>query len=374
MPKNNNSISLKLADFDYNLPSELIAQTPVNPREMARLMVLDRTTGDISQRRFFDLPNLLRAGDVLVFNDSKVIPARLFGKKETGGKMEVFLLTPETEPLPTSPFEKGRKMPQNVWQCLIGGKIKAEQKIFLTDKIIAEPLKKIDDMVWQVSFNVNDRKLFKLGEMPLPPYIKTKAKDSDYQNVYAKESGSVAAPTAGLHFSKKLLTQLKKRGIKIEFITLHVGLGTFLPVETENILEHQMHSELAIVDAGTAKRLSGYKLQGRRIIAVGTTVARTLESLADNQGKIKAQRKMTDIFIYPGYQFKIIDGLITNFHLPKSTLLMLVSAFISNPEDDSLLAGRDKLLRAYQEAINQRYRFFSFGDGMLIESGIKEAN
>lgn len=354
MPKKNTSISLKLSDFDYDLPAELIAQKPVSPRESARLLVMNKATGEISHRHFFDLPDLLKAGDVLVFNDSKVIPARLHGQKETGGKMEVFLLTEaDSGSLATSLSAKIN----NVWQCLIRGKVKVGQKIFLTDKIFAEPLEKIDDKIWLVNFNVSNNKLFSLGETPLPPYIKKKSKDQDYQNVYAKELGSVASPTAGLHFSTKLLNQLKRKGINIEFVTLHVGLGTFMPVEVENILEHKMHAELAEIDAQTAKRLNAYKAKGQRIIAVGTTSARTLESLAEVTGKVKAQKKFTDIFIYPGYEFKFVDALVTNFHLPKSTLLMLISA----------LAGREIVKRAYREAIKERYRFFSFGDGMLIE-------
>ena len=335
----------RLAAYDYDLPKELIAQEPASPRDAAKLMVVNKTTGKIAHRRFFDLPEILGDGDVLVFNDSKVIPARLKGKKETGGVVEIFLLASQKSGC------------RHLWQCLIGGKVRAGQKIGLGSQVTAELLEKLDDKVWLVEFNAGDKKLFSLGETPLPPYIKKTSKLADYQTVYAKQEGSVAAPTAGLHFTKKFLADLKKRGVKIEFVTLHVGLGTFSSVETEDILKHKMHSEWARIDAGTASRLNKYRQAGRRIIAVGTTAARTLESFAASDGKIKAQSGWTDIFIYPGYKFKFVQALITNFHLPKSTLLMLVSA----------LAGKPIMDRAYQEAIKKRYRFFSFGDGMLIE-------
>ena len=334
---------LSLSDFDYVLPSELIAQEPAKPRDAARLLVLDKYSGQIEHRHFFDLPEILQSGDVLVFNDSKVIPARLHGTKSTGGKVEIFLL---------QPAGRGR------WQCLVKGKIKKEEKITLAPKVMAESIKQLEDSrEWLIKFNVSNKKLFSLGETPTPPYIKKKADLRDYQTVFAKTEGSVAAPTAGLHFTKKLLSQLKRRGVKIEFVTLHVGLGTFASVETENILEHKMHSEWASIDAATAKRLAQAKSQGRRIIAVGTTASRVLESFADRSGAIKAQSGWTDIFIYPGYKFKFVDALITNFHLPKSTLLMLVFA----------LAGKPNVERAYREAIRLKYKFFSFGDGMLIK-------
>jgi S-adenosylmethionine:tRNA ribosyltransferase-isomerase len=345
MLKKNIKNTNQLAAYNYDLPKELIAQEPVSPRDAAKLMVINKTTGKIAHRRFFDLPEIFGAKDVLVFNDSKVIPARLKGQKETGGVVEIFLLTAQ---------KSGRR---NLWQCLIGGKVRAGQKISLTGQVTAEPLEKLDDKVWLVEFNASDKKLFSLGETPLPPYIKKVSKLADYQTVYAKQKGSVAAPTAGLHFTKKLLADLKKRGVKIEFVTLHVGLGTFSSVETEDILKHKMHSEWARIDAVTASRLNQYQQAGRRIVAVGTTAARTLESFTQSNGKIKAQSGWTDIFIYPGYKFKFVQALITNFHLPKSTLLMLVSA----------LAGKPLIDHAYQEAIKKQYRFFSFGDGMLIE-------
>jgi S-adenosylmethionine:tRNA ribosyltransferase-isomerase len=340
-----NSITTRLSSYDYNLPKNLIAQEPLSNREQAKLLVLNKMTGATTSRHFFDLPKILKAGDVLVFNNSKVIPARLNGKKETGGQVEIFLLT------------KQQRQVGNYWHCLIGGKVNAGQEIFLDNKVIAVPLEKIDNKVWLVKFSVNDQKLFSVGEVPLPPYIKKKSKMSDYQNVYAKSEGSVAAPTAGLHFSQQLLKKLKEQGVQLEFVTLHVGLGTFLSVETEDILEHKMHSEWAELDQTTAQRLNSAKQEGRRIIAVGTTAVRVLESFSNNKGQIKASNGWLDIFIYPGYQFKFVEALITNFHLPKSTLLMLVSAF----------AGREQILQAYQEAIAKKYRFFSFGDGMLIE-------
>ncbi len=342
----------QLSSYAYELPKNLIAQKPTSPRDHARLLHLNRETGAISHQHFFDLPKILRAGDVLVFNNSKVIPARLHGKKETGGAIEIFLLAKTKPPLSIS----GGKFAGNFWQCLIGGKVKPQQIITLNKRIQATIINKLDEKTWAVEFNASDEQVFKLGETPLPPYIKTRSKLADYQTVFAKELGSVAAPTAGLHFNQKLLNQLKKKGIKIEFVTLHVGLGTFLSVETEDILQHKMHSELAEIDSATVKRLNAAKKSGQRIIAVGTTAARTLESFATTTGQLKAQRKYTDIFIYPGYHFKFVDSLITNFHLPKSSLLMLVSA----------LAGKENIDRAYAEAIKKKYKFFSFGDGMLI--------
>ncbi len=342
----------RLSDYDYELPKKLIAQQALKKRENAKLLVLNKMTEEIKHRHFFDLSKILKKGDVLVFNDSKVIPARLIGKKETGGQVEIFLLN-------STYNKKG-----NFWHCLIGGKIKEDQIIYLNKKVTAKAIKKTTEREWLVEFNVDNKKLFSLGHVPLPPYIKKESKMSDYQTVYAKNLGSVASPTAGLHFTKKLLNSLTKKGIQIEFVTLHVGLGTFLPVETENILEHKMHSEWAQVSKKTAKKISLAKTEGRRLIAVGTTTVRVLESFGDKGGKIKSGSDWLDIFIYPGHSFKVVDALITNFHLPKSTLLMLVSAFI---EDKSKLSGRKILLKTYHQAIVKKYRFFSFGDGMLIE-------
>jgi len=349
-----------LADYDYQLPPELIAQQPSRPRDAARLMVLDKATGDLAHRRFFDLPKILRPGDVLVFNDSKVRPARLAGKKDSGGKMEVFLLKKiryNAGDSSASPRLLGFGRNDNVWQCLIKGKIKPGGRINLAGGIIATAQEKIDDKVWLARFNATDKKLFAAGSVPLPPYIKHSAKAGDYQTVFAKTPGSVAAPTAGLHFTKSLLSKLKRRGVGVEFVTLQVGLGTFAPVESENILNHKMHSETAAISVATAKRLNAAKAAGRRMIAVGTAAARTLESCADQAGRIKPQQIETDIFIYPGYKFKFVNALITNFHLPKSTLLMLVAA----------LAGKKRLDAAYRTAIGMKYRFYSFGDGLLIE-------
>lgn len=343
LKKSATSRPLRLSDFAYNLPSELIAQEPTKPRDAARLLVLNKKSGQMAHQHFFDLPNILQAGDVLVFNNSKVIPARLYGTKPTGGRVEIFLLQPA-----------GR----GIWECLVKGKIKTGENISLATKVTAEPIKQLEDgREWLIKFNVSNKKLFALGETPTPPYIKKKANLKDYQTVFAKTEGSVAAPTAGLHFTKKLLNQLKHKGVKIEFVTLHVGMGTFASVESENILEHKMHSEWASIDTATAKRLIQAKRSGRRVIVVGTTAARVLESFTDAGGIIKSQSGWTDIFIYPGYKFKLVDALITNFHLPKSTLLMLVSA----------LAGRDNVMEAYREAIKNKYKFFSFGDGMLIQ-------
>ncbi|MEI6627550.1 MAG: tRNA preQ1(34) S-adenosylmethionine ribosyltransferase-isomerase QueA, partial [bacterium] len=293
-----------------------------------------------------DLKNTLKTGDIIVLNNSKVIPARLLGHKETGGKIELFLLT---------------KIKAQTWQCLIKGKIQSQQKIILPKNIIATAITKDQNgenqATWQVKFNVNDKKLFTVGETPLPPYIKAKSRAEEYQTVYAKPQGSVAAPTAGLHFTKKLIADLKKRGIKFLNITLHVGLGTFAPVKTEKIIDHQIHSELAIVDNKTATAINKAKTNGQRIIACGTTAMRTLEAFTNTTGQLQAGKKWVNIFIYPGYQFRLVDVLITNFHLPKSTLLMLISAF----------ATRDIIMHAYAEAIKKKYRFFSFGDAMLIQ-------
>lgn len=362
-PPRNDNVMLKsqkilLSDFDYHLPTELIGQKPIKPRDHARLLVLDRRTGETSHRHFYDLPGILRPGDVLVFNDSKVIPARIRGTKETGGQVEIFLLKKsdviarEAGGRPRQ--ARGRQ--ENTWQCLIGGKVKSGQKIRLPKGVEAEIMGSADNKVKTVRFNCSEKKLLTLGETPLPPYIKSKSRPGDYQTVYADKQGSVAAPTAGLHFTKPLLAKLRKLGVQTEFVTLHVGMGTFEPVETENVLEHKMHSELAMIDGATAVRINKAKSEGRRIIAVGTTAVRTLESFASS-GELESGSKWTEIFIYPGYKFKVIDGMITNFHLPKSTLLMLVSAF----------AGKELTAKAYGEAIGLEYKFFSFGDGMIVE-------
>ena len=340
---------MKTSEFDYELPPELIAQTPLACRSQSRLMVLHRTDGSLEHRHFSDLPDYLRPGDVLVRNNTRVIPARLFGiKEETGAHVELLLL----------------KQDGDQWECLVGnarvvklgtlitfhnGELKAEC-IGIGDKGI-----RFFRMIYEGIFI---EILEKLGTVPLPPYIKEKLDDPQrYQTVYAKVDGSAAAPTAGLHFTPELFETLRTRGVQVEEITLHVGLGTFRPMDTEDVQEHHMHSEWFMMDRQTAHRLNEARAQGRRIIAVGTTSCRTLEAIMSRYGQFQECHEETDIFIYPGYQFKAIDALITNFHLPKSTLIMLVSAF----------AGRQAVLNAYRTAVQQRYRFFSFGDAMFIE-------
>jgi len=349
---------MKLKDFDYQLPRELIAQQPARPRDSSRLLVLDRMTGGIEHRRFFEIGNFLRAGDVLVVNDSEVFPARLFGKKETGGRLEVFL---------------HKKIKGGLWECLIGGRTREGVKIVFGRGLSATILKNCQNGVWEVKFNRNESELKKIaariGLTPLPPYIKRKpggrkSDRLDYQTVYAgeKNPGSVAAPTAGLHFTPRLIKKLKDRGVQIEKITLHVGLGTFAPVKVGRITDHKMHSEWAKITPKTLSAIVKARQEGRRIVAVGTTSIRTLEAaFASGRVPVLPKRKSgfqsdIDLFIYPGYKFKAVDAIITNFHLPESTLLMLVSAF----------AGRKKILSVYREAVRKKYRFFSYGDAMLI--------
>ncbi len=340
--------------FDYNLPPDLIAQHLVKPRDHSRLLILDRLKQKIQHDYFYNLDRYLDENDVLVFNDSKVLPARIKMQKETGGKVEVFLL---------------KKLTAGKWEVLIGGRVKENYKLpIINYKSIlnfkCQIIKKLSNGNWLVQFNVKGKKfrevLEKVGETPLPPYIKTKDSKKirrDYQTIYAKDEGSVAAPTAGLHFTKRVFDKLKKKGIKTEFVTLHVGLGTFQPVKIDKIEQHQMHAEYVILDKVTAKRLNDYKQQGKKIVAVGTTSCRVLEAMSNVKGELKAGSQWVNIFIYPGYKFKFVDSLITNFHLPKSTLLMLVSA----------LAGRKNILKAYKLAVKKKYRFYSFGDGMLIK-------
>ncbi|MDO8669743.1 MAG: tRNA preQ1(34) S-adenosylmethionine ribosyltransferase-isomerase QueA [Candidatus Buchananbacteria bacterium] len=345
-----------LKEFDYNLPANLIGQKPIKPRDSARLLILDKKTGRIEHKRFYDMAFYLQAGDVLVLNNSKVIPARLVGQKITGGKIEIFLLTKMS--LKEGENDRDNHMStKNIWQVLVKGKIKIGQEIFFKKNIKVKIIKKVDETSFLARFNVSDKKIFSIGQVPLPPYIKKSAKMSDYQTVYASLAGSVAAPTAGLHFTKKLISQIKKSGVTIEYITLHVGLGTFLPVKSKYIEDHKIHNELADLSKKTAENINQAKKSGHKIIAVGTTSLRTLEAFSDRLGKVKAQNKWVDIFIYPGYKFKAADSLITNFHLPKSTLLMLVSAF----------AGQKSIKKSYQEAIIEKYKFFSFGDAMLIK-------
>jgi S-adenosylmethionine:tRNA ribosyltransferase-isomerase len=335
--------------FDYSLPKKLIAQKQIKPRDYSRLLVLDTRTKKINHRHFYDLPAILNQNDVLVLNQTKVFPARLIGKKITGGTAEIFLI---------------EKVNSNNWQALIGGKrLKQNDFIFLPNKLKVKLIRKLDVKIWQIQFNFSSKKLENLieqvGQTPLPPYIKTadnKEIRQDYQTIYAKIKGSVAAPTAGLHFTPKLIKQLQKKGIKIFKITLHVGWGTFAPVEVNNITKHQLHHEWVEIDKTTSLNLNKLKQQGKNIVAVGTTTARALEAFCDDKGKLSAGQKFVNIYIYPGYKFKFINSLITNFHLPQSSLLFLVSAF----------ASRKLILTVYQEAIKKKYRFYSFGDAMFI--------
>ena len=338
---------MKLTDFSYELPKELIAQHPAEPRDHARLMLYDRKTGAVEHKHFYDLVDELRAGDVLVFNDSKVIPARLYGKRvPTGGKVEVLLLTPVGE---------------DRWEVLVkpGKKALPGTTIEFPGGLQAEVLDRTDFGGRVVHFTydgVFDDIIDKIGEMPLPPYIHEKMEDpNEYQTVYARERGSAAAPTAGLHFTDELLQKIRDKGVEEVFVTLHVGLGTFRPVEEENIEDHQMHSEFYSITPEAADAINRAKAEGRRIIAVGTTSIRTLES-AGTTGKLKAGSGWTNIFIYPGFTFHIVDALVTNFHLPESTLLMLISA----------LSTREQILHAYEIAVKEKYRFFSFGDSIFI--------
>jgi len=339
---------MKKSEFRYELPTRLIAQTPLDRRDDSRLMQLDRRTGEISHRCFFQLPDLLREGDCLVLNDSRVLPARLFGKRASGGAVEVVLL---------------RDRGDRLWECLTrpGRKTKVNTRLVFGEGELSGTVEdEIEGGNRLIRFNFDGiflETLERLGKMPLPPYIHEELKDAErYQTVYARASGSAAAPTAGLHFTKELLGKLKKRGIGIHYITLHVGLGTFRPVKAEDIENHEMHAEYCDIPHATADAVNAARSEGRRVIAVGTTSCRTLESRASEDGRIAGFSGFTNAFIYPGYHFKCIDGLITNFHLPESTLIMLVSA----------LAGRENVLRAYEEAIREEYRFFSFGDAMLI--------
>lgn len=340
---------LKKSDFYFELPEELIAQDPLEDRASSRLLVLDKETGETSHHVFRDIIQYLAPGDCLVLNNTKVIPARLLGtKEETGAAVEVLLL---------------KRKEKDVWETLVkpGKKLRPGAKISFGDGLLkAEVLEVVEEGNRLVRFiydGIFEEVLDKLGEMPLPPYITHKLQDKNrYQTVYAKYEGSAAAPTAGLHFTTELLHEIEKKGVDIAFVTLHVGLGTFRPVKEENVLEHHMHSEYYEISREAAEKINAAKERGGRIVCVGTTSARTLESAADESGHLSACSGNTEIFIYPGYRFKILDCLLTNFHLPESTLIMLVSA----------LAGREHVLAAYQEAVGERYRFFSFGDAMFI--------
>lgn len=339
---------MKTHDFWYELPEELIAQTPLEKRDSSRLMVMDRETGQIQHRHFYDVISYLQPGDCIVMNDSRVLPARLLGHRPTGGSAELLLL---------------RDLGDKRWECLAkpGRKLLEGQEVIFGNGELRATIAAVQpDGNRVVEFHYEGiflEVLERLGKMPLPPYIKAELQDQErYQTVYSKAVGSAAAPTAGLHFTNELLERIRAKGVKTAFVTLHVGLGTFRPVKAEEVTEHHMHAELCMMQKETADILNETRRSGGRIICVGTTSCRTLESLVNSDGTFEAKSKWTDIFIYPGYTFQAMDGLITNFHLPESTLVMLVSAF----------AGREKVLSAYAEAVKKRYRFFSFGDAMMI--------
>lgn len=337
-----------LSDYDYHLPQELIGQTPTTPRDHSRLLVVNKDDKTTEHKKFYDIIDYLKSGDVLVRNSTKVIPARLIGKKESGAVMEVFLL---------------KRLGLNRWECLVrrAKKLKLDQTIIFGDGRLKATLKEVKDdgnRILEFKFDgVFEEIIHELGEMPLPPYITEKLEDGDrYQTVYAEKGESVAAPTAGLHFTTELFEKIAEKGVEIVDVYLEVGLGTFRPVQTENVLEHKMHSETFEVPEKTAEVVNKAKSEGRRVIAVGTTSIRTLESAINIDGKLEATSGDTEIFIYPGYEFKIVDALITNFHLPKSTLLMLVAA----------LSEKDFMFKVYEEAVKEKYEFFSFGDAMFI--------
>ena len=339
---------MKTSDFDFYLPEELIAQTPLERRDTSRLLTLDKQTGETTHRHFYELPQLLRPGDCLVLNNSRVLPARLIGHRPTGGVCEVLLLT-----------DKG----EGLWECLVrpGKKLRpGAQVIFGEGQLTATIEAEESDGKRLVRFHYQGiflEILEQLGKMPLPPYIKAELENQErYQTVYSRELGSAAAPTAGLHFTPELLQAIRNKGVEVAFVTLHVGLGTFRPVKEENITDHKMHAEHYELSAATADVINRTRESGGRVIAVGTTSCRTLESVGLTDGKIRPAEGWTDIFIYPGYSFQVLDGLLTNFHLPESTLIMLVSAF----------AGYENTMAAYRHAVQERYRFFSFGDAMLI--------
>lgn len=341
---------MKVTDFDFDLPEEYIAQHPMKDRDHSRLMVLDRKNGQLEHKIFKDIVDYLEAGDCLVLNNTKVIPARLMGyKQDTFGKMELLLL---------------KRIDDKRWETLVkpGKRAKIGAKfVFGNGELIGTIIDIIEEGTRIVEFEyegIFEEVLDKLGEMPLPPYITEKLEEQDrYQTVYSKELGSAAAPTAGLHFTEDLLKEIREKGVKLAFVTLHVGLGTFRPVKVDTIEEHHMHSEFYIMDKQAADTINETKERGKRVFAVGTTSCRTLESIADDKGNVRECSGWTDIFIYPGYKFKVLDALITNFHLPQSTLIMLVSA----------LAGKEHVMNAYKVAVEENYRFFSFGDAMFIK-------
>ena len=339
---------MKTSDFWFDLPEELIAQTPLQQRDSSRLLVLGKVSGEVTHRHFYDILDYLNPGDCLVMNDSRVLPARLLGHRPTGGAVEVLLL---------------RDLGDKKWECLCkpGRKMQVDHQVIFGDGELTGTVVEVQETGNRIiEFHYEGiflEVLERLGKMPLPPYIKAELQDQErYQTVYSREVGSAAAPTAGLHWTKELLQKARDKGVKTAFVTLHVGLGTFRPVQVDDVLNHHMHAELCMISAETAEILNKTKAEGGRIICVGTTSCRTLESLVNDDGSFEAASKWTEIFIYPGYTFKAMQGLVTNFHLPESTLVMLVSAF----------AGKEHVLAAYDEAVRERYRFFSFGDAMLI--------
>lgn len=342
--------NLNVKDFDFHLPEELIAQHPLAKRDESRLMVVDREAGSLEHKKFKDIIDYLEAGDCLVLNNTRVLPARLIGEKEgSGGRMELLLL---------------KRINNNQWETLVKPGKRAQvgaRFVFGNGDLKAKVIDILEEGSRLIEFEyegIFEEVLDRLGQMPLPPYIKEKLEDKErYQTVYSKEVGSAAAPTAGLHFTEELLDKIRGKGVNIAFVTLHVGLGTFRPVKVENIEEHNMHSEFYVMTKETADLINSTKKSGKRVIAVGTTSNRTLETIADESGTVREQSGWTDIFIYPGYKFKVVDSLITNFHLPESTLIMLVSAF----------ANRDLIMKAYNEAVREKYRFFSFGDAMFLK-------
>ena len=334
---------MKASDFDYHLPEEQIAYHPQDQRQNSRLLLLNKNSGETSHKKFYELPNFLKSGDLLVLNNTKVIPARLYGKRESGKEVEILLVN---------------KLNEKVWECLVKNPKNNDELKF--DHGLRGTLSKNESNVWFVEFEKNvDDYIEKYGKMPLPPYINREARESDkisYQTVYADKKGAIAAPTAGLHFTRELLDEIKSAGVEIEYVTLHVGIGTFKPVKVENIEDHKMHAEYREVPITTATAINRAKAEGRRVIAVGTTVVRTLESSVNENGEVIPQTGQTDLFIMPGFDFKVVDALITNFHLPRSTLLMLVSAF----------SKYEYIFKAYHEAGAMGYRFLSYGDAMFI--------
>jgi S-adenosylmethionine:tRNA ribosyltransferase-isomerase len=343
-------INSKTSDFYYDLPEELIAQTPLQDRDHSRLLVLDKGTGEIEHKHFYDVVDYLNVGDCIVINDTKVLPARLFGvRKDTGAVIELLLL---------------KRIDDKKWETLVkpGKKAKVGAELIFKDNLLSGKITDVHDdgnRIIEFEFEgIFEEILDQLGEMPLPPYIHEKLEDKNrYQTIYAVNPGSAAAPTAGLHFNDEVIKMIEEKGVIIAKLTLHVGLGTFRPVKSEYILEHKMHSEYYELSEGEAEKINKAKLDGKKVISVGTTSTRTLETIGDDKGLVRAQNGWTDIFIYPGYSFKVVDSLITNFHLPESTLIMLVSA----------LAGKENIMNAYNEAVKNKYRFFSFGDAMIIK-------